>query len=188
MATPLTVEQLHPKLEQLTVIDVRSPGEYAAGHIPGAHNIPLDRLDEALPALRTAAERAEIAVVCASGNRSATACEQLSAAGITALTLLGGTTAWVGNGHPVNRIPGARNVWAMDRQVRFVAGSLVVAGVLADLALPGGRWLSAAVGAGLAFAAVTNTCAMGAMLGKLPYNRPRTGGPDLDTTLTALHR
>ena len=188
MATPLTVEQLHPRLEQLTVIDVRSPGEYAGGHIPGAHNIPLDQLDRALPALRAAAEDGAIAVVCASGARSRTACEKLASTGITAHTLVGGTSAWAQNGHPLNRPEGARAVWAMDRQVRLVAGSLVVAGIVSDLALPGARWFSAAVGAGLAFAAITNTCAMGAMLGKLPYNRPGHGGPDLDTTLAALHR
>ncbi|MFJ7244302.1 rhodanese-like domain-containing protein [Kitasatospora sp. NPDC098652] len=186
MATPLTVEQLRPRLGQLTVIDVRSPGEYAGGHIPGAHNIPLDQLDRAMPALRAAAEHSAIAVVCASGARSQSACEKLAATGITAHTLVGGTSAWAQSGHPLNRPEGARAVWAMDRQVRFAAGSLVVLGVLADLALPGARWFSAAVGAGLAFAAITNTCAMGAMLGKLPYNRPRTGTPDLDTTLATL--
>ncbi|WP_431682643.1 rhodanese-like domain-containing protein [Kitasatospora sp. KL5] len=186
MTTPVTVDQLHPRLAEFTVIDVRSPGEYAAGHIPGAHNIPLDRLDEALPTLRAVAAEGGIAVVCASGNRSRTACDQLAAAGITALTLTGGTTAWAGDGHPLDRVPGARAVWAMDRQVRLVAGSLVVAGVLADLALPGARWISAAVGAGLAFSAVTNTCAMGNLLGRLPHNRPRTAGTSLDATLAGL--
>jgi rhodanese-related sulfurtransferase len=186
MATPLTVEQLHPQLTQLTVIDVRSSAEYAAGHIPGAHNIPLDRLDDALPALRDAAERGELAVVCASGNRSQGACEQLAAAGITALTVVGGTSAWAGAGHPLDRVPGARSVWAMDRQVRLVAGSLVIAGVVADRFLPRARWVSAAVGAGLAYSAISNTCAMAALLGKLPHNRPQAVASDLDTTLAAL--
>ncbi|MEV7180205.1 rhodanese-like domain-containing protein [Kitasatospora sp. NPDC093679] len=186
MTTPVTVEQLHPRLAELTVVDVRSPGEYAAGHIPGAHNIPLDRLDEALPTLRAVAERGGIAVVCASGNRSRTACEKLSAAGITALTLTGGTSAWAGDGHPLDRVAGACAVWAMDRQVRLVAGALVAAGVLADLVLPGARWISAAVGAGLAFSAITDTCAMGNLLGRLPHNRPRSAGTDLDATLAGL--
>lgn len=188
MATPVTVEQLQPRLEQLTIIDVRSPGEYASGHIPGAHNIPLDQLDRALPALRAAAEHGELVVVCASGNRSQSACEQLTAAGITALTLTGGTSAWTQGGHPLNRPAGARAVWAMDRQVRLTAGSLVLLGLLADIALPGARWFSAAIGAGLVYSALSNTCAMGNLLGKLPYNRPRPGTPSLEDTLTALHR
>ncbi|GAA1072558.1 MULTISPECIES: rhodanese-like domain-containing protein [Kitasatospora] len=186
MTTPVTVAQLHPRLAEFTVVDVRSPGEYAAGHIPGAHNVPLDRLDEAMPTLRAVAGRGGVAVVCASGNRSRTACERLAAEGITALTLTGGTSAWAGDGHPLDRVAGARAVWAMDRQVRLVAGGLVLAGVLADLVLPGARWISAAVGAGLAFSAVTNTCAMGNLLGRLPHNRARSAGTDLATTLAGL--
>ncbi|MFJ5926017.1 rhodanese-like domain-containing protein [Kitasatospora sp. NPDC092948] len=187
MTTPLTVDQLQPRLQQLTVIDVRSPGEFAGGHIPGAHNVPLDQLAQALPALRAAAERGELAITCASGARALNACEQLSAAGISALLVSGGTAAWSSGGHPLNRVPGEKARWAMDRQVRMVAGSLVLAGVVIDLAVPGVRWVSAAVGAGLLFSAATNTCAMGAMLGKLPYNRPRNSGAAFQTTLAALH-
>ncbi|MGK4585801.1 rhodanese-like domain-containing protein [Kitasatospora sp. HPMI-4] len=186
MATPLTTEQLHERLGRLTLIDVRSPGEFAAGHIPGAHNIPLDQLDRAVPVLRAAAERGELAMVCASGARSQTACGKLAAVGVAAATVTGGTSAWERAGHPVDRPAGARTVWAMDRQVRLAAGSLVVAGMLADLVLPGARWLSAAVGGGLLFSALSNTCAMGALLGRLPYNRPRPGQPAIEETLAAL--
>ncbi|MEE1783141.1 rhodanese-like domain-containing protein [Streptomyces sp. SP17BM10] len=188
MTTPLTVEQLRPRLEQLTLIDVRSPGEYASGHIPGALNIPLDRLDDALTALREAAARGELAVTCASGPRATTACERLTAAGIPAVSIVGGTGAWASAGHPLNRLEGARTVWAMDRQVRLVAGSLVLAAVLADIVRPGARWLAAAVGGGLVFSALSDTCAMGNLLGRLPHNRPRPGAPTLDDTLATLRR
>ncbi|WP_181769229.1 rhodanese-like domain-containing protein, partial [Streptomyces albidus (ex Kaewkla and Franco 2022)] len=60
---PLTVDELPQRLDHATVIDVRTPGEYGSGHIPGAFNIPLDRLDEALPALRTATAGGEVVVV-----------------------------------------------------------------------------------------------------------------------------
>ncbi|MFJ6617683.1 rhodanese-like domain-containing protein [Kitasatospora sp. NPDC091335] len=188
MTTPLTVEQFQPRLGQLTIIDVRSPGEYAAGHIPGALNVPLNQLDRALPALREAAGHNEIAVVCAAGPRAANACGRLAEAGIPTLTLAGGTNAWASAGRPLDQVAGARRTWAMDRQVRMVAGSLVLAGLLVDLALPGARWVSAAVGAGLAFSALTNTCAMGSVLSKLPFNRPRPGAPGLDETLATLKR
>ncbi|MCN9243437.1 rhodanese-like domain-containing protein [Streptomyces sp. RY43-2] len=188
MAASLTAEQLEPRLGQFTVIDVRSPGEYAGGHIPGALNIPLDKLQRALPDLRAAAERGELAVVCASGARSQTACSQLAAAGIPAFTVVGGTAAWAQGGRPLDRPAGARAVWAMDRQVRLAAGSLVIAGMLVDLALPGARWVSAAIGAGLVFSALSNTCAMGTMLAKLPYNRPRGGTADLDDILGNLRK
>ncbi|GAA5024707.1 rhodanese-like domain-containing protein [Kitasatospora paranensis] len=135
-----------------------------------------------------AATQAELTVVCASGTRSRSACEKLAAAGVTARPLVGGTSAWAQDGRPLNRPEGARAVWAMDRQVRPAAGSLVVAGVGADLALPGARWPSAAVGAGLACAAIGNTCAMGAMLGKLPHNRPHAGLRGPNTVLAGLPR
>ncbi|WP_395297773.1 rhodanese-like domain-containing protein [Kitasatospora hibisci] len=188
-STALTPEQAHPRLSTLTVVDVRTPGEYAAGHVPGALNVPLDQLARALPALREAAGRGGLLVVCASGARSGRACTELAAAGIPAATLVGGTSAWAATGHAVHRPEDApaETPWPMDRQVRFTAGGLVLAGLLVDPVLPGTRWFSAAVGAGLLYSAATNSCAMGAMLSRLPYNRPRPGHRhDLAATLAAL--
>ncbi|MFE7295528.1 rhodanese-like domain-containing protein [Streptomyces sp. NPDC057579] len=186
MTTPtaLLPSQAAARLDAYVVIDVRTPGEYATGHLPGAHNIPLDHLHTALPALKTAAARGELLMVCASGNRSATACTELAAADIPAGTLTGGTTAWAGEGHPLHRPEGARAVWPMERQVRLAAGSLVVLGLAAGTRWRPARWLSAAVGTGLVFSAATNTCGMAAVLAKLPHNQPRT--TDLDATLHAL--
>ena len=64
-----------------------------------------------------------------------------------------------------------RQRWDLERQVRLVAGSLVLAGIAGSVFVPGLKYVSGFVGAGLAFAAVTNTCAMGMALSKLPYNR-----------------
>lgn len=75
-------------------------------------------------------------------------------------------------------------MWSIERQVRLVAGSLVAGGVLASLRFPKARFLSGAVGGGLVFAAVSNTCTMGVLLGKLPFNRANAG--DLDAALAAL--
>lgn len=186
-----TITAIHPaqaanRLDSYTVIDVRTPGEYAAGHLPGAHNIPLDHLATALPALKAAAARGALLMVCASGNRSATACKQLAAADIPATTLTGGTTAWTTLGHPVHRDTTAKTAWPMERQVRLAAGSLVVAGLALGTRYRPARWLSAAIGSGLIFSAATNTCGMAALLAKLPHNQPRT--PDLHTTLDTLSR
>ncbi|MGW5942580.1 rhodanese-like domain-containing protein [Streptomyces celluloflavus] len=182
--TALTPEQARARLAELTVIDVRTPGEYAAGHLPGAHNIPLDHLDRALPALRTAADRGVLLVVCASGNRSATACERLAGHGITVASLTGGTAEWTRLGHDLHHPPRDRAAWAMERQVRFAAGSLVLTGLAAGLRWRPARWLSAGVAGGLVFSALTDTCGMARLLAKLPHNRPRA--TDLDATLTAL--
>ncbi|MCL2581965.1 MAG: rhodanese-like domain-containing protein [Streptosporangiales bacterium] len=184
--TALTVDELRARREQLTLVDVRSPGEFASGHVPGAHNIPLDQLDRALPALRDASDHGELALICASGSRSQNACQRAAGAGVRAFTVTGGTDAWARAGNPVDRVEDVRPVWPMDRQVRLVAGSLVLAGLAADLVVPGFRLLSAAIGAGLVFSAVTNTCAMASMLGKLPYNRRAAAGYDLDAAVAGL--
>ncbi|WP_030861785.1 rhodanese-like domain-containing protein [Streptomyces sp. NRRL S-37] len=182
--TALTAGQVDARLHELIVIDVRTTGEYASGHLPGAHNIPLDRLDTALPALRTAAGRGDLLVVCASGARSATACRRLADQGVTAATLTGGTTAWTQLGHDLHRPAGTRSPWAMDRQVRLVAGSLVLAGLIAGRRWSAARRLSAGVAGGLVFSALTDTCGMARILAKLPHNQP--GAADLDATLAAL--
>ncbi|MGP4112096.1 rhodanese-like domain-containing protein [Streptomyces sp. 4N509B] len=175
-----------PRLGEFTVIDVRTPGEYATGHLPGAHNVPLDRLDEAAEALTAAARRAPLLLVCASGTRSATAHARLASLGTETVTLDGGTSAWAAAGHPVHRPAGARAVWPMDRQVRLVAGSLVAAGFLAGLAWRPAHWLSGAVGAGLVFSGVTNTCGLASVLARLPHNRPSPDGSSFRETLLRL--
>ncbi len=54
MTTPtaLATDEARTRLHELTIIDVRTPGEYAAGHLPGALNIPLDQIQRALPDVR----------------------------------------------------------------------------------------------------------------------------------------
>ncbi|WP_406164786.1 rhodanese-like domain-containing protein [Streptomyces sp. NBC_00996] len=189
MTTPITLDprQARSRLHELTIIDVRTPGEYAGGHIPGALSIPLDQLDRALSDIRTAAERGEVLVVCASGARSENACQMLAEKGIHTATLAGGTGAWAAQGHDLHRPEGgaAKAKWAMDRQVRLTAGSLVLLGLaLGEVVHPAFRMLSAGIAGGLVFSAVTNTCGIAAMLAKLPYNRPRQA--DLDATLARL--
>ncbi|MFE6698904.1 rhodanese-like domain-containing protein [Streptomyces sp. NPDC057718] len=184
----LSPAQAAARLEEFTVIDVRAPGEYAAGHVPGALNIPLDKLPDALPALKSASARGSLLVVCASGVRSTRACEILAGADIEAVTLTGGTSAWEGDGRGLDRPEGAHATWPMERQVRLAAGSLVVAGLVAGIRFPAARWLSAGVGTGLVYSALSNTCGMAAVLSKLPYNQaPRSAG-DLDATLEELQR
>ncbi|MEV8093455.1 rhodanese-like domain-containing protein [Kitasatospora sp. NPDC085879] len=183
--TPLSPEQALARAGELTVVDVRTPGEYAAGHLPGALNVPLDALDGLLPALRSAADRGDLLLVCASGARSGQAAAVLAGHGVDTATLTGGTAAWAQRGHPLERAEdGGRAAWAMDRQVRLAAGSLVLAGLAAGLAAPKARWLSAAVAGGLAFSAATDTCGMAAALSRLPHNRPRTA--DLAAARAAL--
>ncbi|MGW0821615.1 rhodanese-like domain-containing protein [Streptomyces sp. NPDC002845] len=182
----LDTDQARARLPELTVIDVRTPAEYASGHLPGALNVPLDDLRRALPAIKEAAAHGELLVVCASGARSENACKLLAEQGITATTLVGGTGAWAADGHDLHRPEGhTRMVWGMERQVRFTAGSIVLLGLaLGALVHPAFQLLSAGIAAGLVYSALSNTCGMAHLLGKLPFNRPR--GADLDATLAAL--
>ncbi|WJV50375.1 rhodanese-like domain-containing protein [Streptomyces flavofungini] len=185
--TALTAEQARHRLDELVVVDVRTPAEFASGHLPGAHNIPLERLPEALPALDAAAARGELLMVCATGNRSARACARLAEDGVPAATLTDGTTGWTGRGYDVERTRStARATWAMERQVRLTAGSLILTGLALGLLWPYALWLSAAVAAGLVLAAVTDTCGLASVLARLPHNRPRD--TDLHATLVALNR
>lgn len=188
MTTPTTLGtgEARSRLHELTVIDVRTPGEYAGGHLPGALNIPLDQIQRALPDIRHAADRGDVLVVCASGARSENACRILATNGIATATLSGGTGAWAAEGHDLHRPQGVtRATWGMERQVRFTAGTVVLLGLLLGLLVhPAFQILSAGIAAGLVFSALTNTCGMAAMLAKLPHNRPRGAG--LDSTLAQL--
>lgn len=155
------------------IIDVRTPMEYAAIHAAGTENMPLDTLD---PKAATPTEDEKLFVICKSGSRSKKACEQLIAAGITTATLIeGGTDAWVAAGLPVVK---GKQVMSLERQTRIAAGAMVLIGaILGWLVHPGFYGLSAFVGAGLVFAGITDTCGMGMMIAKMPWNQVKDLSP-----------
>ncbi len=95
------VAALHELLgdPSIALIDVRTPGEFAQEHMPGARNIPLDTLPQALDELRSM--QAEIYLACRSGNRSGTAADLLVRNGISATNVRGGMNAWQAAGYPV---------------------------------------------------------------------------------------
>lgn len=150
------------------VLDVRTPAEFETAHIAGAYNVPLDLLrehrDEFIQHFNE-----DVVLVCRSGQRAAQAEETLRDAGLPNVHILdGGITAWEARGFAVNR--GAQR-WDLERQVRLVAGSIVLSSVLGSIAAPKLKWVAGAVGGGLTYAALSNTCTMGMLLSKLPYNR-----------------
>jgi rhodanese-related sulfurtransferase len=177
------LRQLRIDDPDLRILDVRTGGEYETLHIPGSYNVPLDTLGEHVSDL--ASVEHPVVLVCQSGGRATRAHEELAAAGKETLHILeGGMGAWVASGGDVVR--GDTNRWAMDRQVRFVAGSLALAGVATSTVIPGAKWLAGGVAAGLTYSSVSNTCAMAAALGKLPYNR--TDNCDIAGVLDALNQ
>lgn len=153
------------------VLDVRTPGEFETAHIAGAYNVPLDLLREHRDEIVSHLHE-DVVLVCRSGQRAAQAQETLRAAGLRNVHILdGGIIAWEAEGFAVNR--GAQR-WDLERQVRLVAGATVLASILASITTPKLKWVAAAIGGGLTFASLTNTCAMGMALSKLPYNRGAT--------------
>lgn len=155
------------------VLDVRTPGEFESSHIAGSYNVPLDLLREHRDEIRSHLDD-QVVLVCQSGQRAAQAEDALRTAGLGNVHVLdGGIGAWESQGFAVNR--GARR-WDLQRQVRFVAGTIVALSILASILIPGLKWVAFVMGAGLSITAVTNTCLMGMMLAKLPYNR----GPACD--------
>jgi len=162
------------------LIDVRTPAEFETAHIPGSYNVPLHLLREHRHELRAHLE--EVVLVCRSGARAAQAEQTLTEIGMPNVHILdGGILAWEAAAAPTKH---GHSRWDLERQVRLVAGTLVLAGVIGSLAVPGLQWLSAAVGAGLAGAALTNTCLMGVLLAKLPFNHG--ANCDIDTVVRHL--
>ncbi len=176
MTAPTTIDSqdLSERLSSAApprVLDVRTPGEFETAHIAGAYNVPLELLREHRDEIIKHLDE-DVVLVCRSGQRAATAEETLRNAGLANVHILdGGITAWETKGFAVNR--GAQR-WDLERQVRLVAGSLVLTSILGSIAAPKLKWLAAGVGGGLTFAALSNTCAMGMLLSKLPYNRGAT--------------
>lgn len=149
----------------LVLLDVRGYGEYAQERIAGSTCIPCDELAARLGELP---RDRPVVLLCASGRRSQRAAAILAAEGIAAQQLEGGLAAWRSAG----RETWSRPVWALERQVRLGAGGLVLAGLLGGLAWAPLQYLAWLVGAGLVFAAVTDSCLMGALLLRMPWNRP----------------
>ncbi len=147
-------------------VDVRSASEYAAGHLPGAMNIPMEqierRFDDLCPNL-------PVVLVCQSGTRARIAAGLLQPWRQDVTVLEGGTSAWIEAGFPV--VVNAKTRWSLERQVRLGAGLLVLAGMaLAVLVSPYWLGLSGFVGLGLTFAGLTDFCPMGVLLSKMPWN------------------
>ena len=150
------------------VLDVRTPAEFEAVHIPGSYNVPLATLREHRDELRHHLDT-DVVLVCLAGGRAQQAEKALSEVGLPGLCILeGGMRGWQDIGGQVAR---GRQIWDIERQVRFVAGGIVAASVTGSLAVPRLKWLAASVGAGLVGAALTNSCVMGNLLAKMPWNR-----------------
>jgi rhodanese-related sulfurtransferase len=179
---PSELAELRAADAETRILDVRTGAEFQTVHIPGSFNVPLDQLAEHVQ--RMAEIDHPVVLVCHSGNRAATAQAKLNAAGkLNARVLDGGIESWRTSGGDVVE---GEPTWSLERQVRGVAGGIVLASILTSSRFPKARLVAGGVGFGLAFSAVSNTCTMGMLLAKLPHNR----GPEcvLDDVLADMLR
>lgn len=173
--TSVTPRQLNQLLQEggpTELIDVRTPGEFASGHVPGAKSIPLDDLG-ASPFLEGIKGTSHpVYVLCQSGGRARKAIALLEQKEIGGCVLVeGGTQAWMDAGLPVER-SGNVKVLPLMQQVQIVIG--LVSAVGAGLALtvdPTFALLPLITGVGLLFAGITGYCGLAMLLTKMPWNR-----------------
>ncbi|MDG1898084.1 MAG: rhodanese-like domain-containing protein [Fuerstiella sp.] len=158
------------------IIDVRTPPEFREVRALTARNIPLDMLDpHSLMKSRNGSATEPLYVICKSGTRGRKAQQKFIDAGFTnVVNVAGGTEAWVNAGLPVVR---GRKSMSLERQVRIVAGFIVLVGTLLGILVhPYFAGIPAFVGAGLMFAGITDSCAMGLLIAKMPWNQVKDEG------------
>ena len=169
--SPQELNARHTRGETIRLLDVRTPAEFRAVHVPFAENRPLESFELAGVARACNGEpNALVYVICQKGGRGTSACAKLAAAGLErAVNVEGGTAAWEQAGLPVVR---GKKTISLERQVRIAAGTLVVIGsLLGYFVHPYFIGLAAFVGAGLTFAGITDTCGMGMLLARMPWNQ-----------------
>ncbi len=151
------------------LLDVRTPGEWRAIHAVGSLNLPLNEISEKTLSHICKGQK-RILAICQSGGRSKKACEALTRIeGIEVVSVMGGTSAWAENGLPVEK---GKGVISIERQVRIIAGLLVLVGTILGLMLsPTILAVPIFVGAGLIFAGLTDFCGMALFLTRMPWNK-----------------
>ena len=163
--------QIYSNTGGALLIDVRTPAEFQSQHVPNSKCIPLDEINREAIARHQQHPDQPVYLICRSGNRSGMALRKLSDAEFNqAVSVSGGIMAWEDAGYPVNA--GGRKVISLDRQVRITAGALAAVGTLLGVFI--NLWffiIPLGIGCGLVFSGLTDTCAMGAVLAKMPWNR-----------------
>lgn len=171
--SPQELRELQDREESLEIIDVRTAVEFREHHLDTAKNRPLDKLDpNEIMDQRNGRKTEPLYVICRSGSRAEKACEKFVECGYeNVVNVEGGTQACESSGLPM--VYGRKAV-SLERQVRIAAGLLVLLGTILGWQIHTGYLLlSGFVGAGLTFAGITDTCGMGMLLAKMPWNKVR---------------
>jgi rhodanese-related sulfurtransferase len=171
---PLELQRLLAEGRPAQLVDVRTPGEFATAHVPGAKLFPLGDLDPAAFRRECGIDGIPVYVLCQSGGRARKAIEKLEQAGVHGSVLVeGGTQGWMDAGLPVTR--GKSKVLPLMRQVQIIVGFISALGAV--LALTANQLFAIIpllIGSGLMFAGITGTCGMALLLAKMPWNRAQS--------------
>ncbi|MGQ7786972.1 rhodanese-like domain-containing protein [Nesterenkonia sp. PF2B19] len=190
--TLLSAEELRRMIDDgadPVLIDVRTPAEHRSAHLLGSLLVPDELVSREAQRLADALAAVDrpVVLLCQAGPRSQQAQQALSAAGLTdSRVLSGGLNAYratVGD----DAVEVGEGPWAMERQVRMAAGSLVLAGLLGGRLLsPKARVVSGAIASGLVFSAATNTCGMAKALARMPWNQSPQGPVRIEDVLQEI--
>lgn len=150
------------------IVDVRERVEWNVLRVEHAVLAPLSAFPGAVEGLD---KNARVLTLCTAGVRAADAANRLSAAGFRDVAVIaGGLDAWKAQGLPV--IVGKQGAWSLERQIRLIAGLLVLSGAAAGYFIhPALFGVCAFIGAGLTLSGLTNWCGMAFVLMKMPWNR-----------------
>ncbi len=173
-------KRIHPvdlmanKTADMCILDVRTAAELKAAALPDCLHIPLHELTPAR--LQNEIEKsgksgAQVYLLCQGGKRAEMAANQLAGTVDAELVIIeGGLNAVQAAQIPLQQT--GNTVMSLERQVRIAAGFLVLAGVILGFVVNSGFFvLSGFVGAGLMFAGITDTCMMGMLIARMPWNR-----------------
>lgn len=173
-------KRIHPvdlianKTANMCILDVRTAAEVKASALPDCLHIPLHeltptRLQDEIE--KSGKNGAQVYLLCQGGKRAEIAADQLKGNLNAELVIIeGGMNAVSAAQIPLQQ--SGKAVMSLERQVRIAAGFLVLIGVILGFVVNSGFFvLSGFVGAGLMFAGITDTCMMGLLIARMPWNR-----------------
>jgi rhodanese-related sulfurtransferase len=182
MVQPVSALTVHQLQQQLScqngalLLDVRSPAEFAAAHIPGSMLKPVHELDAAAFIAQFGREDKWVYLLCQTGQRARRVWRQFQEAGFRRCVVVeGGLDAWTAAGLPVVR--GPAGTLPLMRQVQIVVGLVTAVG--SALALRVDPWfglIPMLMGCGLVFAGVTGFCGLALLLARMPWNQTASCG------------
>lgn len=172
------------------MLDVRTAAEHRGARIPGSVRVPEELVRAETEALAEALAETDrpVVLLCQAGPRSRQAQDRLAGAGAEGLRVLDGGLSRFRAVAGDDAVELGSGPWAMERQVRLAAGSLVLAGLVGGRLLsPKARVVSGAIASGLVYSAASDTCGMAKVLARMPWNQDQGAPVRLEDVLTRLN-